>query len=134
MKKRVSEIISDKRVKPETISTFKKANGATEALADVLIEHIDQAIATQKDKKTGKLSSQSINDIAKKAAEQLNKFNDNLSQYTVKKFTKQLVNDQAASSNTTMPRKNFIKRICEYLKDKWHGYSMTRANYHWLNN
>lgn len=53
MKKRVSEIISDKRVKPETISTFKKANGATEALADVLIEQIDQAIATQKDKKTG---------------------------------------------------------------------------------
>lgn len=51
MKKRVSEIISDKRVKPETISTFKKANGATEALADVLIEQIDQAIATQKDKK-----------------------------------------------------------------------------------
>jgi hypothetical protein len=22
-----------------------------------------------------------------------------------------------------MPRKNFIARICEYLKDKWHGYS-----------
>ncbi|WP_341755706.1 hypothetical protein [Candidatus Tisiphia endosymbiont of Ptychoptera albimana] len=123
MKKRVSEIISDERVKPETISTFKKANGATEALAEVLIEQIDQAIATQKDKKTGKLSSQSINDIAKEVAEQLNKFIDNPNKYTVKKFTKQLVNDQAASSNTTMPRKNFIKRICEYLKDKWHGYS-----------
>ena len=35
MKKRVSEIISDERVKPETISTFKRANGATEALAEV---------------------------------------------------------------------------------------------------
>ncbi|WP_342267901.1 hypothetical protein [Candidatus Tisiphia endosymbiont of Empis tessellata] len=123
MKERVAKIISDEGVKPETISTFKKANGATEALADVLIEQIDQAIATQKDKKTGKLSSQSINNIAKKAAEQLNKFIDNPNKYTVKKFTKQLVNDQAASSNTIIPRKNFIKRICEYLKDKLHGYS-----------
>lgn len=123
MKERVAKIISDEGVKPETISAFKKANGATEALADVLIEQIGQAIATQKDTKTGKLSSQSINDIAKKAAEQLNKFIDNPSKYTVKKFTKQLVNDQAASSNTIISRKNFIKRICEYLKDKWHGYS-----------
>ncbi|MFU7502771.1 MAG: hypothetical protein ACE1S7_05025, partial [Candidatus Tisiphia sp.] len=68
MKERVSEIISDEGVKPETISTFKKANGATEALVDVLIERIDQAIKTQKDTKTGKLSSQSVNNIAKKAA------------------------------------------------------------------
>lgn len=124
MKERVSKIISDKEVKPETITTFKKADGATEALADILIEQIDQAIATQKDTKTGKLSSQSINDIAKKAAEQLNKFIDNPNKYTVKKFTKQLVNDQAAAlSDTIMPRKHFIARICEYLKDKWHGYS-----------
>jgi hypothetical protein len=46
MKERVSKIISDEEVKPETISTFKKANGATEALADVLTEQIDQAIKT----------------------------------------------------------------------------------------
>ncbi|WP_342278440.1 hypothetical protein [Candidatus Tisiphia endosymbiont of Myopa tessellatipennis] len=123
MKERVAKIISDEEVKPQTISTFKKANGATEALSDILIERIDQAIKTQKDTKTGKLSSQSINDIAKKAAEQLNKFIDNPNKYTVKKFTKQLVNDRAESSNTIIPRKNFIKRICEYLKDKWHGYS-----------
>ncbi|BFD45990.1 MAG: hypothetical protein DMENIID0002_06360 [Rickettsia endosymbiont of Sergentomyia squamirostris] len=123
MKERVAKIISNEGVKPETISTFKKANGATEALADVLIEQIDQAIATQKDKKTGKLSSQSVNNIAKEVEEQLNKFIDNPNKYTVKKFTKQLVNDQAASSNAIIPRKNFIKRICEYLKDKWHGYS-----------
>lgn len=123
MKERVAKIILDEGVKPETISTFKKANGATEALADILIEQIDQAIKTQKDTKTGKLSSQSMNDIAKKATEQLNKFIDNPNKYTVKKFTKQLVTDRAASSNTIIPRKNFIKRICEYLKDKWHGYS-----------
>ncbi|WP_341754484.1 hypothetical protein [Candidatus Tisiphia endosymbiont of Dioctria rufipes] len=124
MKERVSKIISDEEVKPETITTLKKADGATEALSDILIEQIDQAIATQKDTKTGKLSSQSINDIAKKAAEQLNKFIDNPNKYTVKKFTKQLVNDQASAlSDTIMPRKHFIARICEYLKDKWHGYS-----------
>lgn len=123
MKEKVSEIISDEGVKPETITTLKKANGATEALADILIERIDEAIATQKDTKTGKLSSQSINDIAKKAAEQLNKFIDNPNKYTVKKFTKQLVNNQAKLSKTIMPRKHFIARICEYLKDKWHGYS-----------
>lgn len=123
LEERVSEIISSEENKPKVIPTFKKADGATEALADILIEQVDQAIAAQKDTKTGKLSSQSINDIAKKAAEQLNKFIDNPNKYTVKKFTKQLVNDRATSLNTIMPRKNFIKRICEYLKDKWHGYS-----------
>ncbi len=53
MKERVAEIISDERVKPETISAFKKANGATEALADVLIEQIGQAIALKKIQRQG---------------------------------------------------------------------------------
>ncbi|MFU7503133.1 MAG: hypothetical protein ACE1S7_07080, partial [Candidatus Tisiphia sp.] len=49
---------------------------------------------------------------------------DNPNKYTVKKFTKQLVTDRGvALPNTIIPRKNFIKRICEYLKDKLHGYS-----------
>ncbi|MCC8398497.1 MAG: hypothetical protein LN569_04310 [Rickettsia endosymbiont of Labidopullus appendiculatus] len=124
---KVSKIIFSDEDQTKAITVLKKLDGVKEALADLLVEQIDQSIALQKDKKTDKLSAESINNIAKKTVEQLSKFIDQPDKYAMKKFTKQLVEDRATSSDATVPRKNFIEKICEYLKDKWHGYSAEKS-------
>ncbi|MDR0296633.1 MAG: hypothetical protein LBH67_01420 [Rickettsia sp.] len=124
---KVSEIISSDEDQTTAITTLKKLDGVKEALADLLVRQIDQAIEVQKDTKTDKLSAESINDIAKKTVEQLSKFIVHPDKYAMKKFSEQLVKDRAASSDVIVPRKNFIEKICEYLKDKWHGYSDNKS-------
>ncbi|MCC8399445.1 MAG: hypothetical protein LN563_02585 [Rickettsia endosymbiont of Platyusa sonomae] len=124
---RVSEILHSEQDETKTITALKRLDGVKEALADLLVKQIDQAIEAQKDKKTDKLSAESINDIAKETARQLSKFIDQPDEYAMKKFSKQLVKDQAASSGVIVPRKNFIEKICGYLKDKWHGYSADKS-------
>ncbi|WP_425363893.1 hypothetical protein [Candidatus Tisiphia endosymbiont of Hybos culiciformis] len=124
---KVSQVISSDEDQTKAITTLKKLDGVQEALADLLVKRIDQAIETQKDKETGKLSAESINDIAKETVGQLNKFIDQPDKYAIRKFSEDLVKDRAASSDVVTPKKNFVKRICEFLKDKWHGYSYDKS-------
>ncbi len=127
---KVLEIISSKEDQTEAITTLKKLDGVQEALADLLVKQIDQQIESKKDKETDKLSAESINDIVKGTVMQLSKFAqpiDKSGEYVVTKFSEDLVKDRAASSNVTVPRKNFIEKICQYLKDKWHGYSDAKS-------
>ncbi|MCC8484163.1 MAG: hypothetical protein LN561_06470 [Rickettsia endosymbiont of Labidopullus appendiculatus] len=124
---KVSEVIFSDEDQTAAITVLKKLDGVKEALADLLVKQIDQAIEAQKDKETDKLSAESINDIAKETASHLSKFIDQPDKYAIKKFSKDLVKDRATSSEVTVPRKNFIEKICEYLKDKWHGYSADKS-------
>ncbi|WP_250311775.1 hypothetical protein [Rickettsia endosymbiont of Oedothorax gibbosus] len=124
---KISKILHSEQDETEAITTLKKLDGVKEALADLLVKQIDQAIEAQKDKKTDKLSAESINDIAKETAGQLSKFIDQPDKYTIKKFSEDLVKDRATSSDVIVPRKNFVEKICQYLKDKWHGYSYDKS-------
>ncbi|HJD64248.1 MAG TPA: hypothetical protein LFW13_04540 [Rickettsia endosymbiont of Sericostoma sp.] len=119
---KISEILHSEQDEAKAITTLKKLDGVKEALADLLVKQIDQAIEAQKDKKTDKLSAESINDIAKETARQLSKFIDQPDKYTMNKFSKDLVKERATSSGVIVPRKNFVEKICQYLKNKWHGY------------
>lgn len=124
---RVSEILHSEQDEAKAITTLKKLDGVKEALADLLVKQIDQAIEAQKDKKTDKLSAESINDIARETARQLSKFIDQPDKYTMNKFSKDLVKERATSSGVIVPRKNFVEKICQYLKNKWHGYSYDKS-------
>ncbi|WP_250311774.1 hypothetical protein [Rickettsia endosymbiont of Oedothorax gibbosus] len=124
---KISKILHSEQDETEAITALKRLDGVKEALADLLVKQIDQAIEAQKDKKTDKLSAESINDIAKETAGQLSKFIDQPDKYTIKKFSEDLVKDRATSSDVIVPRKNFVEKICQYLKDKWHGYSYDKS-------
>lgn len=124
---KISEIIYSDEDQTKAITTLKKLDGVQEALADLLVKQIDQAIEARKGKETDKLSAESIKDIAKETVVQLSKFIDQPDKYAMQKFFGELVKERATSSDVIVPRKNFIEKICEYLKDKWHGYSDNKS-------
>ncbi|WP_341756275.1 MULTISPECIES: hypothetical protein [unclassified Candidatus Tisiphia] len=124
---KISAVIFSDEDQTRAITTLKKLDGVQEILADLLVTRIDQAIEAKKDKQTDKLSAESIQDIAKETAAQLSKFIDQPNKYAIRKFSEDLVKDRATSSDVVIPKKNFVERICDFLKDKWHGYSYDKS-------